>query len=475
MAQAGVGVIASGVVKAGADVVVISGHSGGTGASPLSSIKHAGEPWEIGLAETQQMLVEQRLRERVILRADGGLRTGRDIIVAAILGADEFSFGTAALIAEGCLMARACHKNTCPVGIATQRPDLRAKFDATPEQVMAFFTFLAQEVREHLARLGASTLDEIVGQTHLLEPLFDERWQTDLSPLLRQPSLSGARHHNRGYRRPQEEGSLDDTILRDVMHDMNAQGRTRRHYAISNRDRTVGAAVSGWLTKKQGEGTLKEGTIRLSFTGYAGQSFGAWVQGGTTLTLNGVANDYVGKGLAGGKLVLMRPEGASWNDAAPLLGNVALYGATAGLLFAAGSAGERFAVRNSGASAVVEGVGAHGCEYMTGGTVVILGEVGRNFAAGMTGGRAFVYDPSDRLAARLNPEFATIVTPSPEELDELWALVSAHTQATGTARGRELLAAWAAHLPAWKLVTQHASAVVESEADEEALVAVPAR
>ncbi|MDQ4076415.1 MAG: glutamate synthase large subunit, partial [Chloroflexota bacterium] len=452
--QPGVGVIAAGVVKAGADVVHLSGHSGGTGASPLSSIKHAGEPWEVGLAETQQMLVEQRLRDRVILRVDGGLRSGRDVIVAAILGADEFSFGTAALVAEGCLMARACHKNTCPVGIATQRPELRAKFDATPEQVMAFFTFVAEEVREYLARLGATTIDEIVGQTHLLEAMKDERWGTDLTALLRQPALSGARHHDRRYHRPFDEPTLDDEILRDVQHDLNGTARCRRHYRITNQDRAIGARLAGYIAKKQGDTRLREGTIHLSFTGYAGQSFGAWALPGTVLTLHGVANDYVGKGLGGGTLVLMRPEGASWDESAPLLGNVALYGATAGKLFASGSAGERFAIRNGGATAVVEGVGAHGCEYMTGGTVVVLGPTGRNFAAGMTGGRAFVYDPDDRLAANLNDEFVEIVPPSIEQLAEIHELVRSHTHHTGSARGRRLLAAWEAHQSAWNAVLQ---------------------
>ncbi|HEX8684643.1 MAG TPA: glutamate synthase large subunit, partial [Ardenticatenaceae bacterium] len=359
VAQAGVGVIAAGVVKAGADVVVLSGHSGGTGASPLSSIKHAGEPWEIGLAETQQLLVEQRLRERVRLRVDGGLRTGRDIIVAAILGADEFSFGTAVLIAEGCLMARACHKNTCPVGIATQREDLRAKFDATPEQVMAFFTFVAEEVREHLARLGARTLDEIIGQTHLLETEVTSDG-IDLNPLLRQVALTGARRHDRRWHRPADEPTLDERMTRDVQRDLHSYDRSRRYYTIANRDRTVGAGLAGHFAAHSGNRPAEADGVRLNFLGYAGQSFGAFAMPGTTLVLEGIANDYVGKGLAGGTLVLMRPEGASWDESAPLLGNVALYGATGGALFATGSAGERFAVRNSGAAAVVEGVGAHG-------------------------------------------------------------------------------------------------------------------
>ncbi len=290
--------------------------------------------------------------------------------------------------------------------------------------------------------------------------------------LLRQPSLSGARHHARRYHRHTDEATLDNVILRDVQHDLYEAGRSRRQYAISNRDRAVGSRLAGYLAKKLGDEGLPDHTIRLSFDGYAGQSFGVWALPGTTLVLNGVANDYVGKGLAGGTLILCRPEESNWDDA-PLLGNVALYGATAGTLLAAGSAGERFAVRNSGATAVVEGVGAHGCEYMTGGTVVVLGAVGRNFAAGMTGGRAFVYDPENRLQAQLNPEFVVLAAPSAADWGDLHALVSLHAEETGSACARQLLGAWNATRGAWKLVTQSSELLDESKAQSETAVALP--
>nr|MBA2391109.1 alpha-hydroxy-acid oxidizing protein [Geodermatophilaceae bacterium] len=455
VAQAGVGVIAAGVVKAGADLIVLSGHSGGTGASPLSSIKHAGAPWEMGLAETQQLLVEQRLRERVRLRVDGGFRTGRDVIVAALLGADEFSFGTAALVAEGCLMARACHKNTCPVGIATQRPELRAKFDATPEQVMAFFTFVAHNVRELLAQLGARSLDEIIGETGLLRAVaasdVTEGW-LDLQPLLRQAAHSGLRRHNRAYHRAPGEATLNDKLARQVRDDLKQGGRAHRSYAINNRDRAVGAGLAAALVANSGSSALPSNTVQLLFRGYAGQSFGAFAIAGATLILEGIANDYVGKGLAGAVLVVKAPPGAYQKRELPVLGNVALYGATSGTLFAAGGAGERFAVRNSGASAVVEGVGMHGCEYMTGGTVVILGPTGRNFAAGMTGGRAFVFDPQARLSSNLNREYVDLFPLSDQDASELRALLTAHVRHTGSKRARGLLATWEAEFPAWKKV-----------------------
>lgn len=464
VAQAGVGVIASGVVKAGADVVVISGNSGGTGASPLSSIKHAGAPWELGLAETQQILIEQRLRERVRLRVDGGFRTGRDVIIAALLGADEFSFGTAPLIAEGCLMARTCHKNNCPVGIATQREELRAKFEGTPEHVMAFFTYIAQEVREYLSRLGASSIDEIIGQTHLLEmtPAGSDRTRLDLTPLLRQVALSGARRHNRAYHRLPESTTLDEQISSDVQADLHELGGSRRTYTISNRDRTIGAGVAGLIGSHYGDTGVATDTVQLQLMGYAGQSFGAFALPGMTLTLDGIANDYVGKGLAGGTLILRQPEGKGWQGATQLLGNVALYGATGGTLFAAGSAGERFAVRNSGATAVVEGVGAHGCEYMTGGTVVVLGAVGRNFAAGMTGGRAFVFDPHAHLSSLLNREFVNLFPLNREEWQALRALVEEHAERTRSLPTRRLLAEWDSTHAAWRQVRPRRIAELEA-------------
>lgn len=464
VAQAGVGVIASGVVKAGADVVVISGNSGGTGASPLSSIKHAGAPWELGLAETQQILIEQRLRERVRLRVDGGFRTGRDVIMAALLGADEFSFGTAPLVAEGCLMARTCHKNNCPVGIATQQEELRAKFEGTPEHVMAFFSYIAQDVREHLSRLGAATIDEIIGQTHLLDmvtPAAGSAW-LDVTPLLRQVALSGSRRHNRAYHRMSETPTLDEQISSEVQDDLHRFGRSDRTYTICNRDRTIGAGVAALLTTQYREPLLPADAVQLHLMGYAGQSFGAFALPGMTLMLDGIANDYVGKGLAGGTVIVRQPDGKGWQGATQLLGNVALYGATAGTLYAAGSAGERFAVRNSGATAVVEGVGAHGCEYMTGGTVVILGAIGRNFAAGMTGGRAFVFDPEKQLSTLLNREFVNLFPMSEEEWHDLRTLVEAHAARTNSVPTRRLLAEWDSTRTAWQLVRPRRVAEVEA-------------
>lgn len=461
VAQAGVGTIAAGVAKAGADIILISGDSGGTGASPLSSIKHAGIPWELGLAETHQTLVANRLRGRVRLRTDGGLRTGRDILVAALLGADEFSFGTAALIAEGCVMARACHNNTCPVGIATQREELRRKFDGTPEQVVAFFTYLAEELRELLARLGAHSLDEIIGRTDLLYPVARGRRQLDFHALLAEVPVAGPRHHRPGddaaHHLPTVD-ALGATLTREVLDDLARDGRSQRRVRIRNVDRTVGARLSGALACQYGEKGLPDGTVRISLDGVAGQSFGAFLLPGIELDLDGLANDYVGKGLAGGTISLRPPEQAAWRrrrrgrGPAPVLGNVALFGAIGGRLFAAGSAGERFAVRNSGATAVVEGVGAHGCEYMTGGTVAILGPVGRNFGAGMTGGRAFVYDPDDRLATVLNPQLVRISTLTPEDEADLYNLVAEHARRTASPVARRLLAAWSATLPEFKLV-----------------------
>ncbi len=439
VAESGVGTIAAGVVKGGADVVLISGHSGGTGASPLSSIKNAGLPWEIGLAETQQTLMLNDLRGRVRLRVDGGLRTGRDVVIAALLGADEFSFGTAALIAEGCVMARACHNNTCPVGIATQRPELRAKFPGTVEHVMAFMQFIAQEVREWLAQLGARSLDEVIGRVDLLQPQSSSS-ALDLELLLANADPTG--QHDRRWSGERQQHPLDrlnQQLVDTALESLKSGAAVALSNPITNQDRTAGTTLAGQLALLP-----EHGGVELEFHGSAGQSFGAWASKGMQLILVGDANDYVGKGLAGGEIVI-RPSDAAQFDPheATILGNTALYGATAGLLCAAGQAGERFAVRNSGATAVVEGVGDHACEYMTGGTVVVLGKTGRNFGAGMTGGSAFVYDPIGSFPRNLNKELvhAERVT-SPLLADHVRALVEKHWERTGSPRAAEILANW---------------------------------
>jgi glutamate synthase (ferredoxin) len=448
VSEAGVGTVAAGVVKAGADVVLVSGHAGGTGASPLSSIKHVGVPWELGLAETQQTLLLNSLRDRVRLRTDGGFQTGRDVIIAALLGADEYSFGTAALIAEGCLMARACHNNTCPVGIATQRPELRAKFPGTPEHVMHFFGHVAEEVRELLAELGARSLNEIIGRSEWLEQVTTGQARADqlnLSAMLVSPALGDDLTRWGGPNDldvPDQAITLNQRIVADVVPGLERGTPAQHHYLINNTDRTVGAALSGVIAQR--ELALAPGTITLQFTGNAGQSFGAFTAAGVRLELLGDANDYVGKGLGGGELRLCPPSAARYTAAdSPILGNTALYGATGGALWAAGRAGERFAVRNSGALAVVEGVGDHGCEYMTGGLVAVLGRTGRNFGAGMTGGRAYVLDDDGTFEAKINPDLVRAERLGEQwQEDELRSLIEQHVANTGSVRGQELLTHW---------------------------------
>ncbi|MCL6552309.1 MAG: glutamate synthase large subunit [Firmicutes bacterium] len=452
VASAGVGTIAAGVAKGYADTIQISGHAGGTGASPLDSIKHAGAPWEVGLVETQRVLVENGLRGRVRLRVDGGLKVARDIVVAAMLGADEFGFGSAAVVALGCVMARQCHLNTCPVGIATQRADLRRKFPGKPENVVNFFLGLAEQVRLLLAQLGVRRLDEIIGDVSRLRVRADVRARLDVAPLLAQaaaivgdePAPRPRRNVQRRNDRP--EVPFDEVHLLPLLPRIEAGEPVEASFAIDNTHRTVGARLAGAIAARWGDEGLPEGTVRLAFAGTAGQSFGAFLVPGMHLRLVGEANDYVGKGMAGGEIALTPP--------APLLaeshrhviaGNTLLYGATGGRLFAAGRVGERFAVRNSGATAVVEGCGDHGCEYMTGGVVVILGEVGRNFGAGMTGGEAFVYDDAGTLPLRYNTQLVTITRPDDADAERLRALVTAHYQATGSRRARMLLANWDAH------------------------------
>ncbi len=448
VSELGVGTIAAGVVKGFADVIHLSGAAGGTGASPLSSVKNAGLPWEIGLAETNQVLLANGLRPRVTLRTDGGLSTGRDVVMAAMLGADEYSFGTSAMIAEGCIMARVCHKNTCPVGVATQDPELRAKFEGTPEMVMNFMLAIAEEVREILASLGYRSLDEVIGHPELLrQTVFGpDAGHMDLSPLLFVPDTGSARRRVLPKNELPAETSVGERIVEQVLASLqaNPDAPVHLHHKIKNTQRTVGARLAGALALRYGDQGLPEGRIHITFTGTAGQSFGAFGLNGLHLTLIGEAQDYVGKGLSGGEIVIRpRAEARFVPHQNVIMGNTVLYGATGGRLFAAGVAGERFAVRNSGAVAVVEGAGEHCCEYMTGGTVVVLGETGRNFGAGMTGGEAYVYDINDTLERRYNQELIAIrrVRGGGDDV-ALKALVQAHLDKTGSQRARTLLEDW---------------------------------
>ncbi len=452
VSESGVGTIAAGVAKAHADLICISGDSGGTGAAPLSSIKHAGIPWELGLAEVQQTLVLNGLRGRVRLQTDGQLRTGRDVVIAAILGAEEFGFATAPLIVEGCVMMRKCHLNTCPVGIATQDPVLRAKFSGQPEHLVNYFFFVAEEVREYLARLGCRSVDEVVGRTELLRTRVPaEHWKArhlDLTPLLHVPApVHGA--DSRRCIETQEHGLarvLDNELLALAQPALEHGERVNVSVHVRNVHRSIGAMLSGEVARRYGAAGLPEGTISIRCTGSAGQSFGAFAVQGVTLELEGEANDYVGKGLSGGRLAIRAPIDAHFiPEETMIVGNTVLYGATSGQAFIGGQAGQRFAVRNSGATAVVEGVGDHGCEYMTGGVVVVLGRTGRNFAAGMSGGRAFVLDESgsEAFALRCN---RSMVELSPVERGEdramLRRLIEQHARFTGSARARSILARW---------------------------------
>ena len=453
VAEDGVGTIAAGVVKALADVVHISGHNGGTGASPLSSIKHAGLPWELGLAETQRALVDNGLRSRAVIRVDGGFKTGRQVLIAALLGADEFSFGTSAMIAEGCIMLRACHRDTCKPGVATQRPHLRANFTGSPEGVAAYLTFVANEVRGLLAELGYRALDEVIGRVELLRQRTTGNPRADafdLDPVLQLPEeIGGVRHFVERVELQDPRSDLGDRVLADAFRGVWDGDEVSLSYPIRNADRSIGAALAGAIALEYGS-LPPRGTAHVTFEGAAGQSFGAFLSHGIELELVGEANDYVGKGMGGGRIVIRPPE----NDAllvddiargssTVLAGNTCLYGATAGELFIAGAAGERFAVRNSGALAIIEAVGDHCCEYMTGGTVVVLGRIGYNLGAGMTGGQAFVWDPvPERVIARVNDDLVEVIRPDHDALEELRWLVERHVDLTRSARGLDLLDTW---------------------------------
>ena len=451
VAEVGVGTIAAGVSKAHADVVLISGHDGGTGAAPLTSIAHAGLPWELGLAEAHQTLVRNNLRSRIVVETDGQLKTGRDVVIAALLGAEEFGFATAPLVSLGCVLMRVCHLNTCPVGVATQDPRLRERFTGKPEHVVNFMRFIAQDVREIMAQLGFRTVDEMVGRVDRLEPRHAiNHWKArgfDFSSILYQPDVGDG--IGRYQQITQEHGlelSLDMTALLELCRPAIENGtRVTAEIPIRNVNRVVGTITGSEVTRRHGASGLPADTIRLTFVGSAGQSFGAFLPPGMTLRLQGDANDYVGKGLSGGKLIIHPPAEASYAAAENIIiGNVALYGATSGEAYICGMAGERFAVRNSGVDAVVEAVGDHGCEYMTGGRVVVLGRAGCNFGAGMSGGTAYVLDEGGDFASRVNLQMVGVERlEEAEEVAAVRALVHRHLEYTGSARARTLLESWA--------------------------------
>ncbi len=449
VSEVGVGTVAAGVAKANADHVTISGHDGGTGASPQSSVQGAGVPWEIGLAETQQTLLLNDLRSRITVEVDGQMKTGRDVVIGALLGADEFGFSTAPLIAMGCIMMRVCHLNTCPVGIATQDPELRARFEGTPEHVTAYLMFIAEEVRGIMASLGVRRFQELIGRTDLLET--DEaidHWKSrgvDLSMVLGTLDLPPEipRSHTRAQV-PVLDDALDWELVQLCLPAIeNSEPVRLGPIPVRNVNRTVGGILSGEIARRRGAPGLPETTIDISFSGSAGQSFAAWLAPGITFSLRGETNDYTGKGLSGGVVAVRPPESALFRaEENSIVGNTVLYGATAGRAFIRGLAGERFAVRNSGAHAVVEGVGDHGCEYMTGGRVVVLGTTGRNFAAGMSGGIAYVYDRDRRFKERCNLELVDLEHVDESDEEQLKALIAEHAQRTGSLVARNVLASW---------------------------------
>lgn len=460
VAEIGIGTIAAGVAKANSDVILVAGHDGGTGASPLSSIKHAGVPWELGLTEVHRVLLGNQLRDRVLLRADGGLKTGWDVIMAALMGAEEYGFGSIAMIAEGCIMARVCHMNTCPVGVATQQQHLRERFKGIPEHVVNFFYFVAEEVRSLLARLGYRSLTEIIGRTDLLrqnsEATIAKTNGLDLSCLINLPNVKQDRSwlehgdvHSNG-------AVLDDDILADpaIQEAIADRGQITKEVPVINTDRSVGARIAGAIASKYGNNGFN-GKITLRFKGIAGQSFGAFNLPGMNLILSGEANDYVGKGMHGGVITIAPPPNANYNFASNVIvGNTCLYGATGGELYANGRAGERFAVRNSMGKAVIEGAGDHCCEYMTGGLVVVLGEVGRNVGAGMTGGLGYFLDESGTFEQKVNPEIVKIQRVSSEVGEkQLIEAIAKHVEKTNSPKGKAILQNWQDYLGKfWQVV-----------------------
>lgn len=482
VAETGVGTVAAGVAKANADVILVSGHDGGTGASPLSSIKHAGLPWEIGVAEVQQVLMMNGLRDRVTLRTDGGLRSGLDIIHAAVLGAEEYNFGTIALIAMGCVYVRRCHLNTCPVGIATQDPKYRSKFKGEVEHVVNFFNAVSEETRQHMARLGVRKLDDLIGQTKYLRQRklrgHPKANLIDLSRILTDVGEESGRDLPRICMLDRNDGNheapLDDQIIADLGDKIANKQSAELNYEVKNTHRNIGTKLSGVIAKLHGDLGVAEGTFDIQLTGSAGQSFGTFICGGIRLTLTGEANDYVGKGMAGGEIRIKPPLNRSFDPAVnSILGNTVMYGSSGGHLFANGCAGERFCVRNSGGTAVVEGIGDHGCEYMTNGTVVVLGATGKNFGAGMSGGAAYILDEDKRFEKLYNPEMVEVVRLEEGALfaGELKGLIEFHVAATDSAKGAELLKDWTNSLAKfWRV--QPKSGVVDAPAAKPAGTAV---
>jgi glutamate synthase (NADPH/NADH) large chain len=510
VSEVGVGTVAAGVAKARADHVTISGFEGGTGASPLTSLTHAGSPWEIGLAETQQTLLLNGLRTRISVQVDGGLRTGRDVAIGALLGADEFGFATAPLIAAGCIMMRKCHLNTCPVGVATQDPVLRARFTGQPEHVINYFFFVAEELRAIMAEMGFATVNEMIGRVDRLDmaPALDH-WKAhgiDLSRILYGAPAEGQKAlWNMDRQDHGLDKALDHALIADAKAALEKGQPVRGEYAVRNINRTVGAMLSGEVARRYGHAGLAEDTIALTFRGTAGQSFGAFAARGVSLTLVGDANDYVAKGLSGGRVVVRQPAESNRDPTRNIVvGNTVLYGAIAGEAYFEGVAGERFAVRNSGAVAVVEGLGDHGCEYMTGGVVVVLGDTGRNFAAGMSGGVAYVYDPRGRFPDLCNKAMVDLepVEPAPaagadetgrpsqrsvsvenagmgdmlaHDAERLRILIERHHLHTGSRRAAEILEYWESVLPSFvKVMPKDYRRALQDMAGERAATAAVA-
>ena len=467
VSEAGVGTVAAGVAKAGAQVILISGYDGGTGAAPKSSIYNAGLPWELGLAEAHQTLIMNGLRSRVIIETDGKLMTGRDVLVACLLGAEEFGFATAPLVTMGCVMMRVCNLDTCPMGIATQNPELRKRFKGKPEYIINFMHFVAQELREYMAKLGIRTVDELVGRTDLLyKKNIPDSSKIDFSEI-----LSSVNTDKKHYFRPEDiyDFRLDETVdKRVIMKKLGSalKSKTKKTIDINviNTDRALGTLFGAEITRRYGDSVLDDDTFTVKCHGSGGQSFGAFIPKGLTLELHGDSNDYFGKGLSGGKLVLCPPENSGFRaEENIIVGNVALYGATSGKAFINGIAGERFCVRNSGAVAVCEGVGDHGCEYMTGGRAVILGRTGKNFAAGMSGGIAYVLDEDRDLYMKLNKSLVSLETVSEKyDILELKGIIEEHAAATGSEKAKRILENFSAYIPSFKKIIPHDYAEIRS-------------
>ncbi len=482
VAEVGVGTIAAGVAKAHADVVLISGHDGGTGAAPLTSIKHSGVPWELGLAETQQVLMRNRLRDRIVVQVDGQMKTGRDVVIAALLGAEEFGFATAPLVVSGCIMMRVCHLNTCPVGVATQDPELRKKFNGQPEFVENFFRFIAEDVRELMAALGFRTMDEMIGRVDRLDvrPAVSH-WKArgvDITAILRDADVQpGAARRRVTSQAHGLEDALDHVLIERCRPAIEHGTPVTFRLPIRNRNRAVGTMLGFEITRRHGARGLADDTIRIGFDGSAGQSFGAFLPRGVTLTLEGDSNDHWGKGLSGGTLVVYPPRGSTFKaEENIIIGNVALYGATSGRAYIRGLAGERFAVRNSGACAVVEGVGDHGCEYMTAGRVVVLGTTGRNFAAGMSGGVAYVFDPAGDFELRCNTGMVDLeLLAGAEDIELVHRLLAEHVALTRSSLGGQLLHDWPSVRARFvKVMPRDYKRVLKAEARAHAEARVPA-